>query len=124
MLRSDPDNRELLNIQQVYLALAIREQQRPVAELSLENCDSVCYTVVILIAAVARLWRRSIKPYVPPIQSLRLGNGVGAVLRTAVDMLKGNKDAKMWLFLDVPSVLDPNVIFSKKIRSRSKGYWS
>ncbi|GIJ84642.1 hypothetical protein Asppvi_003491 [Aspergillus pseudoviridinutans] len=115
MLRSDPDNRELLNIQQVYLALAMREQQKAVAELSLENCDSVCYTaMILLIAAVARLWRRPIKPYVPPVESLRLGNGVGAVLRTAVEMLKGNKDAKMWLFINAPPALDPKVIFAKE----------
>lgn len=115
LLRSEPNNLELFNAQRVYLALAMREQRRAIAQLSLENCDSVCYTaMLLLITAVARLWRRSIEPYVPPIECLRLGNGVGAVLDTAKVMLKGTKDAKMWLFINAPPVFDRNVIFAKE----------
>jgi hypothetical protein len=115
LLRSEPDNAELMNAQQVYLALAMREQQKAVAHLSVENCDSVAFTaMMLLITAVGRLWKRSTKPYVPPIECLRLGNGVGAVMATTMEMLKRNKDLKLWLFINAPPVFDQKVIFAEE----------
>jgi len=43
--RSELRNAELMNAQQVYLALEMREQQKAVAHLKVENCDSVAFTV-------------------------------------------------------------------------------
>jgi hypothetical protein len=102
-----------MNAQQVYLALAMREQQTAVAHLSVENCDAVSFTAMsLLITGVARLWRRPTNPYVPPIEFLRLGNGVGAVLETAKEMLKRNKESKMWLFINAPPRFDRTIIFA------------
>ncbi|KAH8689501.1 hypothetical protein BGW36DRAFT_365269 [Talaromyces proteolyticus] len=117
LLRSEPGNFELLNAQRVYLGLAMHEQQMAVSQLNLENCDSVSYTgMLLLITAIARLWRRPMNPYVPPTECLRLGNGVGAVLERAKVMLKEKKDAKMWLFINAPPVFDRNIIFAKENR--------
>lgn len=117
LLRSDPDNLELLNAQRLYLALAMREQQKAVAQLNLQNCDSVCYTaMLLLITAVARLWRRSLEPYMPPVEFLRLGHGAGALLQTAKAMFKDHKDAKTMLFINAPPVFYTTVIFSQENR--------
>lgn len=115
LFRSEPDSIELLNAQRIYLALAMREQQKAIARLSLETCDSVCFTaMLLLITSVARLWKRPMEPYVPPVECLRLGNGVGAVFETAKVMLKDCKDAKMWLFINAPPVFDTDEIFSRE----------
>ena len=96
LLRTEPEDPDLTVAADVYLVLALREQHKAVARLSVELADSVCYTgMLLLITAVARLWKRPLEPYTPPTEWLRLGAGVGTVLRTAREILEQAPSSKM-----------------------------
>jgi hypothetical protein len=91
LLRSLPDNREVVNANHVYLTLALREQQRAVANISRGNCEAVLYTALLHFThSVASLWHRSTDPYTAPTDWLRVGKGVQAVMVTALGIFNNN----------------------------------
>jgi hypothetical protein len=115
LLRSEPEDPELAIAADVYLGLALREQHRAVAKLSIANADSVCFTaVLLLITSFARLWKRQLEPYTPPMEWLRLGTGAVTVLRAAQDILKQDPSSKTWLLINAPPVFDMNILFAKE----------
>jgi hypothetical protein len=114
LLRKELEDSELAVAADVYLGLALREQHTAVAKLSVENADSVCFAgMLLLITSVARLWKRQLEPYTPPMEWLRLGTGAGTVLRTAKELLKQDTSSKMWMFINAPPVFDVKVLFDK-----------
>ncbi|OAL32165.1 hypothetical protein AYO22_00615 [Fonsecaea multimorphosa] len=115
LLRAQPDDGELNAAADVYLGLALREQHQAVSKLSGENADAVCFAaMLLLITSVARLWRRPLEPYSPPMEWLRLGTGAGTVLRAAKDIFKQDTSSKMMLLINAPPVFDVKVLFAKE----------
>lgn len=91
LARTLPDNRDVVNTNQVYLALALRSQQRAVASISCENCVAVLYTAFLHFShTFTSLWQRSTEPYTAPTEWMRVGKGVQAVIITAINTLKGS----------------------------------
>lgn len=91
LLRSLPDNREIVNANHVYLTLALREQQRAVANIGRGNCEAVLYTALLHFTySFTSLWHRSTEPYTAPTDWLRVGKGVSAVMITALGIFNKN----------------------------------
>ncbi|KAJ9613164.1 hypothetical protein H2200_003105 [Cladophialophora chaetospira] len=115
LLRRETEDPDIIAAADVYLGLALREQYKAVQKLSIENADPVCFTaMLLLITSVARLWKRDLEPYSPPMEWLRLGAGAGTVLRTAKEMLKEDPSSKVWMFINAPPVFNVDIIFAKK----------
>ncbi|GAB7355506.1 hypothetical protein MBLNU459_g5995t1 [Dothideomycetes sp. NU459] len=95
MLRSHPNAMELMAAHQTYLGLALHEQRKAVASLTNgQDADSVCMaSTMILIGSFAQLQDRSLEPYSPPMEWLRLGRGVWAVFKTALDSIRPEDEA-------------------------------
>jgi hypothetical protein len=115
LLRREPDDSDVAAAGDVYLGLGLREQHGAVAGLSMDNADSVCFTATLMvITSLARLWKRKLEPYSPPMEWLRLGNGAVTVLRAAKEILKQNPSSKMWLLINAPPVFDVQVLFARE----------
>lgn len=125
LVRKVPDNREVVTARRMYRMLGLREQQKAVAKLSIENCDAVCFSaMLLLIDAYAEIWSRVTDPYTPPIEWLKIGSGVGAVLAAATKILSehcrsSSKAAlepppKVMLIKNAPPVLTREELFSKE----------
>lgn len=115
LVRREPTDTQLAMTADLYLGLALREQHKAVAKLNIENSDAVMYSaMMLLITSIARLWNRSLEPYKPPMEWLRLGSGAGTVMRTAKEFLQHNPASKILLFLRAPPVFDVKVIFDKE----------
>lgn len=129
LLRNAPDN-QVVAAHRMYRMLSLREQQKAVAKLSIENCDAVCSSAMLLfLDAFTGLWTRVIEPYTPPIEWLKIGSGVGAVLNAAMVMLSERytslsstqspraareQTPEVMLLRTVPPPLIPEELFSKE----------
>lgn len=91
LMRSLPDNREVVNANHVYLALALREQQKAVASIDRGNCEALLYTALLHFThSFTSMWNRSTNPYTAPTDWLRVGKGVRDVMVTALGILNLN----------------------------------
>lgn len=100
LLSQEPANKELFRVRQAYLIAAMREQRRMLDHLTLENADSVCLSsLLMLISTFAMLHERTLEPYAPPVEWLRLGRGSGAVIWMSVEaMMDSTEAAKSTMF--------------------------
>lgn len=113
LMRRQVGNSDLMITRQIYLALALREQQKAVVGLNISDTDSVCFTsLLLLIDSVAALSERNLQPYSPPMKWLRMGNGTGTVLVMAVESFRHERPLKMMLFINAPPVFDRKALFS------------
>ncbi|KAH8702142.1 hypothetical protein BGW36DRAFT_372292 [Talaromyces proteolyticus] len=88
LLRSLPDNGEVANAHQVYITLALRDQQRAVANMNHVNSESIVYSALLhFLYSFSCLWNRPLDPYTPPTDWLHVGKGVRSVL---VAVLEGS----------------------------------
>ncbi|CRG87370.1 hypothetical protein PISL3812_04387 [Talaromyces islandicus] len=88
LIRSLPDNKEVVNANHVYLALALREQQKAVADINRGNCEALLYAAMFHFThSFSSLWNRSTDPYIAPTDWLRVGKGVATVMVTALGLL-------------------------------------
>lgn len=80
LLKSEPDNEELMYARQTYIGLVLREHRRAFALLSSGNADAVCYaSTLVLTDAFACLQERPFDPYAPPMQWIQMARGSGSV---------------------------------------------
>ncbi|OQV04199.1 hypothetical protein CLAIMM_09116 [Cladophialophora immunda] len=115
LLHAQPEDAELNAAAEVYRGLALGEQHQVVSNLSSENAYAVCFaSMLLLITSVARLWRRPLEPYSPPMEYQRLGTGAGTVLKLAKDIFKQDPSSKMMLLINAPPVFDVKVLFAKE----------
>ncbi|KAM0285570.1 hypothetical protein ACHAPQ_003330 [Fusarium lateritium] len=72
-----------------YLNMAIREHHKDVAGMKSENIEYICLTSSMLrIYGFVRLQGRSLQPYTPPVDWLRITGSSTAVFRQAWDLIK------------------------------------
>jgi len=92
LLRSEPDNPELVVARQTYHGLALREHRRAVAKLNLHNADAVsCTSSLVFMDAFASLQERSMEPYTPPMEWLQLARGAGSIFAVGISALEGSR---------------------------------
>ncbi|KAM0203406.1 hypothetical protein ACHAQD_009125 [Fusarium lateritium] len=73
----------------IYLNMAIREHHKDVAGMNSENIEYICLTSSMLrIYGFVRLQGRSLQPYTPPVDWLRITGSSTAVFRQAWDLIK------------------------------------
>ncbi|KAI9934832.1 hypothetical protein MW887_000451 [Aspergillus wentii] len=86
IIRKEPGNVEMASAQQRYLTLAIQKHRRAVLELGSHNAAPVCFiSLMILSTLFSNESGREMVPYSPPMEWLRMGNGVQNVFSVIVD---------------------------------------
>lgn len=95
LLRTHPDEPELVTAHQTYQGLALQEQRKAVGELTNgQEADAVCIaSSLILIISFAQLQDRPLEPYSPPLEWLRLGRGAWALFKIALDSIRPEDEA-------------------------------
>ncbi|KAF4630271.1 hypothetical protein G7Y89_g7872 [Cudoniella acicularis] len=126
LLKSEPDNRELLIARETYQGLASREHRRAVAKLSSKSADAVCCTSsLIFIDAFASLQERAIEPYEPPMGWLYMARGAGSIFKIGIDNLldpQDRKEAKILAISDPqPYFENANKLFEEENRGSLLG---
>ncbi|PVH85003.1 hypothetical protein DL98DRAFT_409942 [Cadophora sp. DSE1049] len=118
LLKSDPDNPELLVARQEYLGLSLREHRKAVAGLDSKSADAVCFaSSLILIDSFASLQDRSLDPYLPPMEWLQMARGAGPVFRIAFNALDNFETAKIMAIARArPFLADGDVLFAENNR--------
>ncbi|KAF8848653.1 hypothetical protein BDZ45DRAFT_664215 [Acephala macrosclerotiorum] len=114
LLKSEPDNEELMYARQAYIGLALREHRRAIALLSSGNADPVCYaSTLVLIDAFACLQERPLYPWAPPIQWIQIARGSGSVFGAAFDKINNIQTAKIMPLVEAASMLtNATVLFA------------
>jgi hypothetical protein len=93
LLKSTPNDVELINARQTYHCLALREHRRAVGELNIRNADAVCCaSSMIVVDAFASLHERPIEPYPPPMEWLHMARGAGSVFAVGIAALEDSKE--------------------------------
>jgi hypothetical protein len=88
LLGEHPDDAALFAARQNYLIMAMREQRKMVAEISVEKADAVCLTsLMILVNAFAMLQERSLEPYAPPMDWVNMGRGAGTLIWESIHVV-------------------------------------
>lgn len=88
LLKSNPNDADLIVARQIYQGLALQEQRRAVAKLNIRNADAVCCaSSLIYVDAFASIQARQIEPYSPPMEWLKLARGAGSVYAPAIAAL-------------------------------------
>lgn len=91
LAKSEPDNREIMEVYHTYLDITLRKHYKDISEFSKDNADAICMTSTVLrIAAFALLQERSVEPYEPPMQWLQLTHSAGHTMEAAVQYLSDN----------------------------------
>lgn len=120
LLLNDPDNWEFETARDTYLVLALREQRIAVEHLTVENVDATCLTsILILINAFANLRIRTIQPYKPPIDWIRLGKSTCSILKVALDEGQEMKSPQIKTIVEAPPLLNnQSILFHPQNRDR------
>jgi hypothetical protein len=96
LLKSEPDNQELLLARQAYKGLALREHRRAIAQLNPEAADSVCFSSTLVLAdAFACLQERRLDPWTPPTEWIQMARGSGSIFGAAFDQINNFQTAKI-----------------------------
>ncbi|THZ96088.1 hypothetical protein D6C82_07278 [Aureobasidium pullulans] len=103
LLRNAPEDAELLTAQRVYLSLALRDQQKALAQFhtQAEEADALCFTSILMtMNAFGSLQERVRHPYHPPTDMLRLGIGACAVYEEALKSARKFPSSKIVTFIE------------------------
>ncbi|KAI0167099.1 hypothetical protein GGR52DRAFT_556883 [Hypoxylon sp. FL1284] len=103
---------ELMKLQQTYQIMCSKEQRRDIEDINQRypyNADYICLTSIrILSHSLSLVQTLTVDPWEPPVQWLHLGRGAGKVLGAARDLIIGERNSKIRLFLaSQPHLLDP-----------------
>jgi hypothetical protein len=117
---------EVVAAQRLYMAQAMYEQRKAVANFTTKNSDAACFAaLLLLLVSLANLGGRPLEPYTPPLEWLHLGNGAGAVFIAAQDLVANHQQAsslemgpeppmKLKKITNYPTVLARNQVFAKE----------
>lgn len=91
-----------------YLNLTLQSHHKHVSDLDIDNVDFSCMASTLLrVYGYVRLQRRSLEPYTPPIEWLRMSNASNIVFRKALALIEKNSDSLSGkLMLEVSKHLD------------------
>ena len=101
-----------------YLQSTIQAHQPSLTGVTRENADAVCFTSLILsVDTVASMQDRPLEPYEPPLQWLKLSRSISGVWKVAVELLKGDPDAKIRSTLDsiLPLYQEAKTVSSERL---------
>lgn len=114
LLKSEPDNHELLLAREAYKGLALREHRRAIAQLSPEAADAVCYaSTMVLMDAFACLQARPLNPWTPPIEWIQMARGSGSIFGASFDQINNFQTAKiMPIVLAQPDLTNGALLFA------------
>jgi len=120
MLKSEPNNQELLTARQSYIGLALRKHRQAVALLSSETADAVCYaSTLVLTNAFACLQNRPLNPWTPPMEWIQMARGSGSVFAVAYDTINNFQTAKIMLLSEAePKLHDGAALFADDNRRK------
>jgi hypothetical protein len=126
LLRTEPENSELILARQTYQGLALRKHRGAVAKLNSKNADAVCCaSSLIFIDAFASLQERPIEPYSPPIEWLHMARGAGSVFAVGINRLKDSKLFETAIIMAIssrhPYFDNGNVVFEEMNRKTLLG---
>lgn len=106
LLKSNPDDSELIMARQAYEGLSLSNQRKAVASLSPQNANSVCIaSSLILIDAFESLQRRSLTPYLPPVEWLRIARGGASMYSMALHTINDLETSSIRTFATAEPVL-------------------
>jgi hypothetical protein len=114
------EDQELLLARQAYVSVALQEQRNAVAKLGPQNADAVCLaSSLILIDSFASLQDRSLSPYLPPMEWLRIARGGASLYSMALHTLGDLETTRIRTFVMAEPVLtNLEVLFSESNRER------
>ena len=114
---AEPQNLSLRAVQQNYLHLAVHSYCRGVNDLDANNVDVACFTSVLIVMNIyARLQDRGVGlSYEPPVQRLRMSNGLKDMFQTANKRrLRGNPGVAVSALINsASSLLDPDALLAE-----------
>ncbi|GKU00346.1 c6 finger protein [Fusarium langsethiae] len=92
--RSNFTDAKALDTCQIYLNMAIREHHKDISEMNSDNVEYICLTSSMMrVYGFARLQRRSLEPYTPPVDLLRITGTSTALFRKAWDLIQDNPES-------------------------------
>jgi len=126
LLKSDPNDAELIAARQTYLSLSLHEQRKAVSRLDSRNADAVCLaSSLILMDSFASLQDRALDPYLPPMEWLYMARGAGSLYGVALDRINNFKTSRiMAIAMAEPLLDDANVVFAESNRTGLLGLLS
>ncbi|KAL4723654.1 hypothetical protein ACLX1H_009296 [Fusarium chlamydosporum] len=93
-MRSNSTDSKALETCQTYLNMAIREHHKDIAGMNAKNIEYICLTSSMLrVYGFARLQNRSLEPYTPPSDFLRITGTSTVVFRQAWELIKDNPES-------------------------------
>ncbi|KAL6922177.1 hypothetical protein FSHL1_006144 [Fusarium sambucinum] len=99
--RSNFTDTKALETSQTYLNMTIREHHKDVANINAENVEYICLTSSMLrVYGYARLQRRSLEPYTPPVDLLRITGTSTALFRNAWDIIRDNPESVVYQMIE------------------------
>lgn len=91
-----------------YLDWAIRGHSENISHASRENADASCLTSSFLrVCAFAALQERSLNPYTPPTQWLRMTHGTGRIFHATWHRMSEDETSIAMRVLNRPPILTP-----------------
>lgn len=114
LLRTESQDKDIIEAQQKYHSLFLREHRKVVAQLCPANADAACFaSALVLMDAFTSLRDRNMDPYTPPMEWLQMARGAGAVIREAIDSLENFETAKVMVLVEAkPFLNNSDVLFS------------
>ena len=110
LIRSNPDDAELVAARQRYLAVALGEQRKAVVELSIDNADAMCFAALLIHSThFAMLHERKHEPYMAPMEWLRMGRGAGETMQLALRTAREDTNSKIMTVLTATKPAMPNL---------------
>ncbi|RGP75832.1 c6 finger domain-containing [Fusarium longipes] len=104
--RSNFSDPQALDTCQTYLNMAIREHHKDITEISSRNLEYICLTSSMLrVYGFARLQHRSLEPYTPPVDLLRITGTSTAIFREAWDLIQDNPESVVYKMIESASDL-------------------
>ncbi len=115
LLKSQPEDTDLLLAREAYLGLSLREHRRAVAKLDSKSADAICFTSsLILIDSFASLQDRSLEPYSPPMEWLQMARGALSVFSIAMNAINNFDTAKITVVANAqPYLYDKDAMFAE-----------
>ncbi|MCJ1350725.1 MAG: hypothetical protein MMC33_000706 [Icmadophila ericetorum] len=125
MAHTKPHNTELMETYSRYLDLSLQEHLEDVKNVSKFNADAVLMTSMIFrMAAFAILPERSLNPYGPPIQWLKLVRSTGRGSRDIWQLISNDEFSVFRMLLrrspitdDTPEIVDFESLFAEHHRA-------
>lgn len=116
--KTEPHGLEATNAYRKYLDMALRWHSHDVTHLSKTNADAVCLTSsLIRVNSFVVLQERSLTPYTPPMQWIKVTLGGGSVLKAAWEWIGDDTSSIAGrLVKRIPQFLNESTLYQESNR--------